>query len=246
MKLTVLGSSSHGNCYLLSTDQETLIIECGLKWKDIQRGLNFNLSNVIGCLVTHEHKDHSQAIQDVIRAGIDVYCSDGTANALHIEGHRVNHIKALQQFKLGPFTILPFPTEHDAAEPVGFLIYHQKTGEKLLFATDTFYVRNRFTGLNYIMVECNYYKDILQYNIEEGLISGAMSSRLLQSHFELENVKEFLKANVTTDTRQIVLLHLSDGNSDTDRMIQEIAELTGVETVVAEAGLTVELELYPF
>jgi Cft2 family RNA processing exonuclease len=55
MHLNVLGSSSRGNCYLLQTLTGTLIIECGIKYMDIIQELNFNLQEVVGVLVSHQH-----------------------------------------------------------------------------------------------------------------------------------------------------------------------------------------------
>ncbi|MDS2204199.1 MBL fold metallo-hydrolase, partial [Clostridioides difficile] len=39
MKIKVLGSSSKGNCYLLQLKNETLILECGVSYKEILKGL---------------------------------------------------------------------------------------------------------------------------------------------------------------------------------------------------------------
>jgi len=246
MKIKVLGSSSHGNCYALETGTEVLLLECGLRFQDIRKSLNFDFSRVTGCLITHEHKDHSKAVQEIMKSGIDVYASYGTFDSLKLDGHRGHPVKALQQFEVGGLTILPFETQHDATEPLGFLIYHPGTGEKLLYATDTYYVRNRFGGLNYIMVECNYCLETLRENVESGLVPPSLKDRILGSHFSLDHVKEFLQANVTTDTRKIVLIHLSDDNSDAARMQREVEELTGVETVIADSGMEIDLELYPF
>jgi len=96
------------------------------------------------------------------------------------------------------------------------------------------------------MIECNYIKETLDANIEAGLINEAAKPRLLQSHFSLENVKKFLKANDLSQCRKIILLHLSDANSHAERMTREVEQLTGIETVVAELGLELELELYPY
>lgn len=246
MKLTILGSSSNGNGYLLESGNQILMLECGVRYKELQQALEFNFSKVCGGLLTHEHNDHSKAAKETMMAGIDVYASWGTFNALKLGAHRSHIIQALKQFTVGRFIILPFTTQHDAAEPLGFLIFNQDTGEKLLFATDTYYVKNRFQGLNYIMVECNYCLDILKDNVAAGLVPEALKNRLIQSHFSLDNVKNFLQANVTSDTRKIVLMHLSDDNSDAIRMQSEVQALTGVETVVADCGLIVDLELYPF
>ena len=247
MNLKVLGSSSHGNCYILQSGEDILLLDCGVPIKEIQKGLDFQLSGVSGVLVTHEHKDHSKAASDLMKAGMDLYASAGTFKSLGINGHHRGHmVEALHQFEAGQFTVLPFNIQHDAEEPFGFLIFDQTTGEKLLYATDTYYVRNRFQGLNYILVECNYCLDILQANVEAGMVAGKLKNRILQSHFSLANVKDFLRVNVTADTRKIVLMHLSGDNSDAARMRREVEELTGIETVVADGGMEIGLALYPF
>ena len=86
---TSLASGSQGNCYRVSDGRTPLLLECGIGWKEIQRGLNFRTSQLAGCLVSHEHKDHSKAVQEMMKAGIDCYMSAGTAEALGISGHRL-------------------------------------------------------------------------------------------------------------------------------------------------------------
>lgn len=246
MKVTVLGSSSAGNCYVLKSETGSLLLEAGIPFAKLQKGLNYDLSHVVGCLITHEHKDHSKAANEVMRAGIDVYTSLGTAKASDMCGHRLNFIKSQEDFCITDFDIMPFETEHDSAEPLGFLIRYRPTGETLLFATDTYYLRNRFSGLNYIMVECNYCKDILDANIAAGSIDESRAKRLLSSHFSLEHVKEFLQANHLSECRKIMLLHLSGDNSNAARMHWEIVGATGIETVIAYPGLEVDFDLYPY
>jgi len=233
IEITALASGSTGNCYRVTDGSSPLLLECGLPWKQIQRGLDFRTSELAGCLVSHEHGDHSKALADVMRAGIDCYMSAGTAKALGATGHRVKVVEALEQFAVGTWAVLPFDTEHDAAEPLGFLILSKATGEKLLYATDTFYIRYRFKGLNWIMVECNYIKDVLEANVDAGTVPLALRDRLLKSHFSLENVKKFLKSNDLSQVRGIWLLHMSDGNCDVARAKREIQELTGKMVFVA-------------
>lgn len=55
MFLRVINSGSSGNGYILESENEALIIECGCKLIDIKKALNFNISKVVGCLVSHEH-----------------------------------------------------------------------------------------------------------------------------------------------------------------------------------------------
>jgi phosphoribosyl 1,2-cyclic phosphodiesterase len=247
LKLSVLASGSSGNCYILSTDTGKLILDCGLPWSQIQRGLNFDLSSVVGALVTHEHKDHCRAVKEATLAGIDCFMSMGTLQHMDsIKNYRLKPVISGMQFDVNDFNIMPFDTQHDSAQPLGFLIQYRQTGEKLLYLTDSYYCRYRFNAMNYIMIECNYIKETLDANIEAGLIDPAMKPRLLQSHFSLENVKGFLKANDLSKCSKIILIHLSAANSHAERMVREIRELTGIDTVVADPGLELKLEQYPY
>jgi phosphoribosyl 1,2-cyclic phosphodiesterase len=226
IEITALASSSKGNCYHITDGSTPILLECGIRFKDIQKQLNFKTSDLEGCLVTHEHKDHCAGLQDVLKAGINCYMSAGTAEAIGIKHHRIKTVEAKKQFTIGTWTILPFDVQHDVSEPYGFLLMN-KQGEKLLFATDTYYIRYRFLGLTHIMIECNYSIKILNENIAAGRVPRVMKKRLLRSHFSLENVKDFLSANDLSKVQEIWLLHLSDNNSDARLFKREIMELTG-------------------
>lgn len=234
IEILTLASSSRGNAHLITDGVTPVLLDCGINFAELKKRSGFGISSIAGCMATHEHKDHSKAVADLLKAGIDVYMSLGTAAILNFSGHRVKIVKAKEQFTLGTWTVLPFEVEHDAAEPLGFLLAN-RAGDKLLYATDTYFVRYRFQGLTHLLIECNYADDILQHNVESGAVPGAMKHRLLKSHFSLANVKKFLLANDLSRVEEIHLIHLSDGNSDADRFKREIQELTGKPVIVAEA-----------
>lgn len=176
--------------------------------------------------------DHSKAVKDIMRAGIDCYISAGTAEALGLSGHRLHIIKAKQRFRIGTWTILPFETQHDAQEPLAFLLANQD-GDKMLYATDTYFIRYRFAGLTHIAVECNYSMDILRTNVANGSVEPALKNRILKSHFSLENAKKFLQANDLSKVQEIWLLHLSEQNSCEKRFKEEVQKITGKPTYIA-------------
>ena len=89
MKIEVIASGSSGNCYKISNEDTTLLIECGIPYKKIQEALNFKTTDIDGVLVSHEHGDHSKACKDLIKAGVDLYMTKGTKEALKLESHRV-------------------------------------------------------------------------------------------------------------------------------------------------------------
>lgn len=227
-----IASSSAGNCYRISDGSSSLLLECGINIQDIQKSFHFRLSSVDGALLTHEHVDHSKSVEEVAKKGINVYMSEGTKNALGINHHRIKTVEPRQTFTIGNWKILPFEVEHDSNEPFGYLIQNAE-GEKLLFVTDTYYIRYKFKGLNYIAVECNYSEKLLEENILAGEVPIVMKKRLMKSHFSLENYKEFLQANDLSEVREIWLLHMSNTNSDAVLFKKELEQLTGKPIYVA-------------
>lgn len=226
INIKTLATGSKGNCYHITDGHTPLLIEAGIRFKDIQRQLNFNISDISACLITHEHKDHCMALKDVLKMGIDCYMSAGTKEALSIENHRLKVVESRQQFSIGTWTILPFDVQHDVSEPLGFLLAN-KAGEKLLFATDTYYIKYRFKGITHLLVECNYDLDTINANVASGKIHPAMKRRVMRSHFSLENLLDFIKANDMEKLQEIHLLHLSDSNSNEEKIRREVARLTG-------------------
>lgn len=226
IEIKTLATGSTGNCYWITDGRTPLLLECGISFENIQRALNFKTSDIAGVLVTHEHKDHCKAVSEVAERGLDIYMSPGTRKAIGIEHHRIKAVENKKQFKLGTWTILPFDTEHDTAEPFGFLLANQE-GDKLLFLTDTYYCKYKFKGITHLMVECNYSLKILDENVMSGRIHEGLKTRVMQSHFSLENLLVFLKANDLSQVQEIHLLHLSDTNSNEELFKKTVQQATG-------------------
>ena len=233
MEIKVLASGSTGNAYTISDGTTTLLLDAGIPFREIQIGTGFKVLKLAGAFVTHEHQDHCKAMRDLARVGVDVYASKGTMEAWGRYGPRFHPVKALAEFDVGTFRILPFDVEHDAAEPLGFLFTSAATGEKLLYFTDTYYVRYRFQGLTHIMAECNYTKQGIAESVAEGRIPIEMVPRLTRSHMSLENLLDMLAANDLRSLRQIYLLHLSDNNSEAERMKEAVQQQTGAEVYLS-------------
>lgn len=249
MQLKILGSSSKGNCYLLDNGKEALAIECGISFKEVQKAVNFDISRIKGAIVSHEHGDHAKCVENFIHAHIPVYMSAGTLRELT---NRLKNpyslpftMKAGSTICIGNFLVQPFDTQHDAAEPFGFLIFHPECGT-VLFATDTYYLHYTFAGLNNILIECNYRQDILDANVESGKLPSVLRARTMKSHMEYETCKEALLANDLSGVNNIVLIHLSDGNSNASEFRQGIMEATGKTIHIAESGMTINFDKSPF
>lgn len=248
MELRVLGSSSRGNGYLLRAEKtgEVLAIEAGVKLSEVKKALDFNVKSIVGCIISHEHGDHAGQLVRYLHANIDCYMSHGTAEAVGWEGAWGLHtLRPMERRQIGSFEVMPFPVQHDAKEPFGWLIKHEECGV-VLFATDTYYLKYRFDGLSNWLIECNYMQEVLERNYEAGLIAPSRRDRVLKSHLSYETLQETLAANDLSKTNNIVLLHLSDDNSDEAAMVNGIAAATGKNVVAAKKGLVVELNKTPY
>ena len=84
MWLKVINTGSqYGNCYALISgdmrgDGEILLLDCGCKFKDILRGINYRIADVTGCLLTHIHGDHAKSYKNLTKNGIEIYSNNET------------------------------------------------------------------------------------------------------------------------------------------------------------------------
>jgi phosphoribosyl 1,2-cyclic phosphodiesterase len=233
MVLKVLGSSSRGNCYILENNHEALIIEAGVSFSRVRSAMSINISKVVGCLISHEHGDHSKHIVKYARSGINILASQRVFEAKPMDHYRKMGIiiEPGEEYVLGDFSVVPFNLDHDVP-CLGFLIFHPDSGS-IAFITDTCSCDQVFGRLNHIIIECNYARDILDANIIAGKVRYSQGNRIRLTHMELENCKSTLMSNDLSLVRNIVLVHLSNDNSDAERFQKEIEELTGKNIVIA-------------
>ena len=169
--------------------------------------------------------------------GHKVYSHRSTFEQLKIDSVYAVHIEPKKTFHLGGFKIMPFDVKHDAPDTLGFIIEHKDMG-RLVFITDTYYVKYKFPKANHYLIECNYCTDIIKKKYKD---MKFLRDRIFQSHFSLQNCLETLKANDLTFVKSINLIHLSDSNSDENKFINEVIGATGKITRVLSAGKVVEL-----
>ena len=225
MKLTCIATGSSGNCYLLQADSgETLILDCGINIKEIKKGLDWDITSVVGCVVSHAHSDHSKSFKDLESMGILVF-------APYIDLDRVEAgEKVMVAEKYGCFTIKAFQVPHNGTRNCGFLIYTDN--QKFLYMTDYEYCPYSFnrTQINHMLIECNYINDMLNRDIPN-------FEHKVRGHAELETVKKFVETNNSDALQNAILCHLGLDSTDKDRIIAEIRKIAPQANVdVAEPG----------
>lgn len=237
MKLTCLGSSSSGNCYLLDDGEQILIIEAGVSFHEVKEAINYEVSRIVGVLSSHEHKDHRKYLHEYEKAGITCVAGNKYTDSNEIE---------LMLSKVGNFHIAPFRVPHDVP-CYGYQIEHKDMG-KLIFITDAEYVKYTFPGVNHIMVEANYSQEILDENMNSGVIPKVLRDRIMKSHMSFDTALNMVKANKNPQLRNVILCHLSSRNSDKKRFKEDMQEVVGpcCNVTIAKKGIEVDLSLVPF
>lgn len=240
-----IATGSSGNSYALMNDNEILLLDLGVSEKVIKKAIDFRISDVVGAVVSHGHGDHSKAVKDFENMGIPVFSNKDMEIDFEGEHEERKHI-SYGSFDINVFALTDMNgkfmhTNNDGSECpcYGFLLEHEDMG-KMLYITDTELVKWRFSGINHILISCNYQKKYIS--------DSAKRTHVLRGHMELETVKNFIKANKSNVLRTVILCHLSDDSADPEECLAEIQKVAGegVKCVCAAAGETVELSLYPF
>jgi phosphoribosyl 1,2-cyclic phosphodiesterase len=228
MKLKCIATGSSGNCYLLQADNgETLILDCGIPIKEIKKGLNWNVKDVVGVLCTHKHLDHSKSVNDFKAMGIPIY-----APYLKIDYMSMN---------MGGFTVKPFDlttidgrwTHTNAnGEPCpifGFLITHKEMG-RMLYITDCELIKWKFKDINHILLGVNYDKDLVDTD-------NPKANHVFRGHLSIDTACDFVKANDSDSLQNVIMCHLSSENADKDSFIAKMKNaVNGANVDVAERG----------
>jgi phosphoribosyl 1,2-cyclic phosphodiesterase len=222
LNIVNLGSSSKGNAFILESSGNRILLECGFPFRKLQEKAKFNLPD--HCLLSHEHKDHSECARDYSRWCGKIYTSKGTAEKIEADCQIMSE-KVL--YEINGFLVFAFKTEHDCAEPFGYFIHDPKSNESLVFIMDSCFIRYNFKSvpfkLTHILIECNFDREAISPDCNDKHLE-----RVFESHMSLQDLKLFLNANDLSNVEEINLCHLSNDNLDWHKAKKEIQELTGL------------------
>lgn len=237
IKLTCYGASSHGNCYLLSNNDTTIMLDCGVKHIENK----VDVSKIDGILLTHVHGDHTNGIKTLKNYyNKQYYGNKETISMLPVTDNCKHIIEEQEKFDIGSFTIVGFELVHDA-RCFGFLIKDNISGCKLIYATDTSNISFcKFKDLDYIICESNYSYEWLE-NKEE---LDYKDRRLYDTHLPIEDTIEFLLNNININTKQIILTHISSSCNDYMEMQRKVKkEFLSVKVTAIDPHLKEPLEM---
>lgn len=234
MKLKCIATGSAGNCYALTSNSgETLILDCGIPIKEIKKGLDWNIKDVVGVLCTHRHQDHSKSVKDFETMGIPIF-----APYISCEPMEIGKEFTIKAFDLttadGRFT----HTNSDGSECpcYGFLIAHPEMG-RLLYITDCEVIKWRFKDIYHILLGVNYDKDMVDWS------NPVKNNHVFRGHLEIGTACDFVKSNYSDRLQNVIMCHLSEESADADSFIGRMEQAAPAANVdVAATGKSWDLK----
>ena len=193
MTLKCIATGSDGNSFAIKADNgEILLLDAGIPLDEIKKGIGFDVGNLVGCAVTHEHKDHSLSVSKLRKMGVPMLLP------YRLEAKRIRTM-------IGNYIIESFPVPHNGVENRAFIITID--GVKILYATDYEYIPYDLSnqGINIALVEMNYQMDRIA-NMDEH------RRHVVFGHAEEKTTIEFL-STIKKNLRKVILCHMSKSGS---------------------------------
>lgn len=218
MKLTVLGSGSRGNAFLLHAAGCSLLIDAGFGAQTIlrrARRAGAPLASLAGIVLTHEHGDHARGAPRLARRlGCPIYASRGTLTALRKQLAEVpkQPLDAHRVATIGPFRVASSVTSHDAFEPIAVAVSGPGGKAKIGLAYDmgriTRGVRYLMRGATCLVIEANHDELLLNDSQYPPVVRDRIGG--VRGHLSNRAAGELLADLCHPNLECVVLVHLSE------------------------------------
>jgi phosphoribosyl 1,2-cyclic phosphodiesterase len=219
MRLYVLGSGSGGNSTFVEHGSTRLLVDAGLRAKEIQERLSrigVDPATLDGIFLSHEHRDHIEGAEALAKKfALPIYISPyalkhSPAGLQELPHHPISAEVPLQ---LGSITITPFSIPHDSIDPLAFSL---RAGScRACIVTDVGFisdnVRERLCRADLLVIESNHDIEMLR----TGPYPWPLKVRVMSNYGHLSNeaLSFFFGEYFDGTGRKVMLIHLSKQNN---------------------------------
>ena len=232
-----LGSGSSGNALVVEArDGSTVtrvLVDNGFNLRQLGRRLaraDLAFDDIDAVLVTHEHSDHvGGVVRYACKAGLPVYCSEGTARAADLPGRGVRWRELVSGVRhvIGAVVVDPYEVPHDAAEPLQFVFGDGQRWLGLL--TDagepTATMVAALRRVDALVLECNHDEGMLR----AGPYAAFLKARIAGARGHLSNAQAaaLLRQVDCARLQWVAAAHLSAQNNTKDLAREALAAVLG-------------------
>jgi len=225
-------SGSKGNCTILKINNDNyILIDIGITYKKLLlelEKLNISINNIIGVLITHNHKDHIKGLNTFLnKTNINIYIPKEMYKCLREEVERLTKERCIfidNIFDIGELNIELIKTSHDTPFSIGFSIKQKE--KSLVYITDTGYINRKYINIlknkDIYLIESNHDEKMLM----DGPYPRILKERIISDYGHLSNnqTANYLTKLIGPNTKLIVLLHLSETNNTEEIALNTIKE----------------------
>ena len=245
LKFISFGSGSSGNCYLLATPTDALLIDIGVGLRGLKkacRDYGVSLSSVKHVLVTHDHADHIKTVGAFSNDDqVPIYATREVHDGINrnycvvkkVAADLVRLVEKGKTLQLGDFTVTPFAVPHDSLDNVGYFI--EAEGTNFCLMTDagcvTDEMKQYISQARHLVIEANHDIEMVQ----GGPYPQFLKDRILSGtgHLNNRDCGVAIAENMSEQLKNVWLCHLSEENNH-----PELARKT-VESVLRSYGIVV-------
>ena len=230
LKLEVLGSSSHGNCSIITDGESSVMIDCGINVDHILPKINADILD--GVIITHSHGDHFKGCNHLASyVNCRFYMNSDCFNKSSIFFMKKVLIESEKMFKVGNYQIIPFEVYHDVLN-YGFIIKHMPSGHKIVWITDSSSYSNlHFNDIDTFVVEAN--NSVEWIKDKENVDFKDFRTYSDYGHCSIEDTIIFLKENININTKNIILCHISYSCDDFREFEVKARQELGFNNIIA-------------
>lgn len=220
MNFAVLASGSKGNCTIIQAGDTTIMLDCGTTKKYLfQRleELEIKKENIDALVITHDHSDHISQLKQFL--DLTIYAP------IEVDAIHYNEVKAYRPFQIKDIEVMPLALSHDAYNTMGYVFTYQN--EKLVYVTDTGYIseknKKHIHGSDAYIIEANHDIDMLMSTRRPQFVKSRIFGD--SGHLCNEDCAEILNQVITSNTKFIVLAHLSQEANTKEKALQVVKDV---------------------
>lgn len=236
MKISVLASGSKGNCTYIETENTKTLIDLGMSNLYIEKSLlsmGINPDQINGIFITHTHVDHIAGLKVFMKKHhptlfLTKKMYDELSTILEIKEYVIMEDKIV----LNDLIVEFFKTSHDAPDSVGYIFKNED--KEFVYVTDTGYIHtknfSKIANKNIYVFESNHDVEMLMNNEHYPYYT---KQRILSDKGHLSNKDSayYLSKFVGSETKYIVLAHLSEQNNNPELAYNTIKEKLNNENI---------------
>lgn len=248
LKFLSFGSGSSGNCYLLYSPDDAILIDAGIGVRTLKKQFaeyGISMNRIHHILITHDHADHVKSVGSLSRdLHVPVYATEDVHRGINtnycvrakVDGADAKFLEKDKAVLMGEFNVMPFFVPHDSNDNVGFFIQWQDVSFCLM--TDVGHITEQMKQLiskaNYLVIEANHDVEMLRGGAYPQYLKDRISGE--EGHLSNHACATALVENATPELRQVWLCHLSEENNH-----PELARIT-VEQELRKHGIVVGVD----